>query len=396
MVHDMDSRKLKILHVARDAKETGGGRVAQELAWEMHQQGHEVLILSDINFEAKGGTKVISTIGGDFLKGIRVKNKLIKTFRHFAQMLMFTIFGTIKAVSYRKKGWIIINHNCEIIVGDLFVFHNVFNFENKKKKFVRRFIRWLNPAFFFRAIREYFVFYFCHESIFVAVSKTTASEVKYFTKNKDIFYINNGVNLSDYKPLMEIERYRLREENGVNDKFVLLFVGHEFERKGLIFIIDSLKYLPANVILHVVGGQGSYLPFYEEYVKQKSLIDRVIFLGTQNNTLPFFQMSDLFVLPSSYEAFVLAGLESLSAGTPVLVTDVGGFKECLQEGCNGYFILRTVNDISDKIKIVMSKSDEEIGYMRLSARRSVSLFSWEIITERYLSLLINNAIKEKV
>lgn len=66
---------------------------------------------------------------------------------------------------------------------------------------------------------------------------------------------------------------------------------------------------------------------YEELIDEHNLQGRVIFKGTilGQDLVTLYHRCDLFVLPSKYETWALVGLESMSCGLPVLMTNVGGF-----------------------------------------------------------------------
>jgi hypothetical protein len=73
---------------------------------------------------------------GQRLKNWKVKHKLLKTIRHFLQMSIFmlTSYFEVKKIKDHK---VILNHNLESLVGDVYVLHNVFNYENLNKKLIK-------------------------------------------------------------------------------------------------------------------------------------------------------------------------------------------------------------------------------------------------------------------
>ncbi|MGP4109631.1 glycosyltransferase [Streptomyces sp. 4N509B] len=58
----------------------------------------------------------------------------------------------------------------------------------------------------------------------------------------------------------------------------------------------------------------------------------VLFAGPTSDVRPWYAASDLVVLPSRWEGMALAPLEAMAVGRPVVVTDVGGGRECLPPG----------------------------------------------------------------
>jgi glycosyltransferase involved in cell wall biosynthesis len=58
----------------------------------------------------------------------------------------------------------------------------------------------------------------------------------------------------------------------------------------------------------------------------------VTFAGAVADPAPWYRAADLVVLPSRWEAMALAPIEAMACGTPVLLGDVDGARECLPPG----------------------------------------------------------------
>lgn len=59
---------------------------------------------------------------------------------------------------------------------------------------------------------------------------------------------------------------------------------------------------------------------------------RVLFAGASDEVNRWYAAADLVVLPSRWEGMALTPLEAMACGRPVVVTDVGGARECLPPG----------------------------------------------------------------
>jgi len=120
--------------------------------------------------------------------------------------------------------------------------------------------------------------------------------------------------------------------------FLFVALGH-FERKGLPFLLSALQRLQdAPVKLLVVGGEADALTIWRSRTSSMGLTERVAFLGFQKDVRPYLWAADASVLPSSYEVFPLAAIQSLAAGLPLLATRVYGVQEFLRDGVNGIVI----------------------------------------------------------
>jgi len=85
-------------------------------------------------------------------------------------------------------------------------------------------------------------------------------------------------------------------------------------------------------------GNGPERPKAEKMVKNLGISGNVEFLGNMKNVQDVVGKSDLFLLPSEDESFGLAALEAMSCEVPVVATNVGGLKELISHGVDGYLI----------------------------------------------------------
>jgi N-acetyl-alpha-D-glucosaminyl L-malate synthase BshA len=76
----------------------------------------------------------------------------------------------------------------------------------------------------------------------------------------------------------------------------------------------------------------------EKMVNNLGISESVEFLGNVRNVQEVLGKSDLFLLPSDDESFGLAALEAMSCEVPVVASNVGGLKELISHGVDGYLI----------------------------------------------------------
>lgn len=221
-----------------------------------------------------------------------------------------------------------------------------------------------------------------------AVSHGLKRELQeYYGMNaQDIVVIPNGVDLLEFSVPSPDERIRLRGERGLReDEFVLLFVGNEFERKGLDVVIDGMAALGSKRLRLMVVGRDRPEPF-RDYGRIKGIGSAIRFEGLQKKRLrEYYWMADAFIMPTFHESFLIAGLEAAACGLPLLITTVPGPEDYLVDGVNGMFIERNADDIATKIARLMG----DVGLRRsmgLAAARMASEYSWDRVTEETLAL----------
>jgi len=97
----------------------------------------------------------------------------------------------------------------------------------------------------------------------------------------------------------------------------------------------------------------------------------------------------VFVLPSIYEPFGMVAAEALATGLPIIVSRVGGLREIVKDGINGFsFNPKDRQELSKKILLLLEnqKLREE---MRNKAKESAKEFSPENIASRHLIVYLN-------
>jgi UDP-glucose:(heptosyl)LPS alpha-1,3-glucosyltransferase len=176
-----------------------------------------------------------------------------------------------------------------------------------------------------------------------------------------------------------------RELSLGEDELTAIFVGHEFERKGLRFVLEALRVLKGQGVRVslMVAGRDSPDQLRREF---GDLDDSVRFLGNRPDIERYYAAADVFVMPASFDISPLVGPEALAAGLPVLMTDVGGVREYLRDSENGWFIERAADDIAAKLAR-LAREPETLRAMAERARASVADRDWRLIAQRYLDVI---------
>ena len=149
-----------------------------------------------------------------------------------------------------------------------------------------------------------------------------------------------GVDLSRFRP---VDRTAARRELGLNGHKVMLYVGRIEPLKGADLLLHAAASMESEegVQVLVVGsdaeGSGD-LERLHQLSNDLQLGDSVEFVGRvpQERLALYYSAADVCVVPSFYESFGLAALESMDCGTPVVATRVGGLSTIVQHGRTGY------------------------------------------------------------
>ena len=177
----------------------------------------------------------------------------------------------------------------------------------------------------------------------VAVSEGLAAELRRFFPSVPVTVVPNGVDNDRFCPAADA-RAHFRMERGVaEDDVVVLFVGGDWDRKGLAIAIEAVARAATaghHLRLWVVGNGDRAR--YAAIARAAGVGESVTFFGPRPDTERFYRAADVFVLPSQYEALPLAALEALAAGLPIVATPVNGISEIFSEQQPGLIVDRTV------------------------------------------------------
>jgi D-inositol-3-phosphate glycosyltransferase len=159
-------------------------------------------------------------------------------------------------------------------------------------------------------------------------------------------------------------RPQARRALGIDeDATMLLFVGRIQALKGVDLALETLIELRArgkNALLSIVGGPSGpegrmMLSALHERVREAKVIDYVSFVAPQSHQMlsSWMRCADVTLVPSRSESFGLVALESLSCGTPVLASDVGGLTTLVDPGVTGYLLAsRSPQEWADAVELV--------------------------------------------
>ena len=218
----------------------------------------------------------------------------------------------------------------------------------------------------------------------VAVSDGVAQELRdcFPSMAGRVEVIPNGVDHAAFAP-NESERNRLRAAWGIGgEELVALFVGGDWERKGLRYAIEAVAKAPGWHLVVVGDGDAEG---YRALAERVGAGSRVRFEGVAEDTAPYYAAADSFVLPTAYETFSLVTFEAAAAGLPLLVSRVSGVDEILVQGRNGHYIDRDGDVIAESLN-TLSRDSGLRRAMGEAARADSARFDWSRAVEAYRAL----------
>ncbi|RYD30485.1 MAG: glycosyltransferase family 1 protein [Verrucomicrobiaceae bacterium] len=215
------------------------------------------------------------------------------------------------------------------------------------------------------------------------LSKTIIREYYDYPEDR-IHVIYNGVDLDKFRPAAE----RPPSSGPVR----LLFVGQDFQRKGLGTLIEALALLEQRsrpCTLRVIGSDNP-AP-YRKLAARLGVADLITFAGASKEIHTAYQEADLFVFPTFYDPFANVCLESLACGLPALTTTTNGSSEIITDGIDGYVIsgepFPRADSIAAKVAAYCGLGAQHRDAMRTAARETALTHTIEANARRVAELL---------
>ena len=179
----------------------------------------------------------------------------------------------------------------------------------------------------------------------IAVSKETKEDVlKYFNVDeKKIKVIYNGINLEEY--VVSSETSTLDKYGIDKTKPYVLFVGRITRQKGIIHLVNAIKYIDPNTQVILCAGAPDTPEIakeMEDSVKEvKKTRRNVIWIDEmldKKSVIQLYSHADVFCCPSIYEPFGIINIEAMACKTAVVASAVGGIKEVVVDGETGILV----------------------------------------------------------
>jgi glycosyltransferase involved in cell wall biosynthesis len=204
---------------------------------------------------------------------------------------------------------------------------------------------------------------------------TTQQEQEEFNQlglNIPSFILPHGVQMPTLIPDAQSQ---LRQILQLPDRCpIILFMSRIHPKKGLEYLIEALgKLKEYNFALIIAGsGKSDYIQQLQDLLITQGLSDRTHLVGFVKGETKnlYLQAADLFTLTSYSENFGVAAIESLAAGTPVLITDGVAIAPMVQEQAIGYVtkleinaIVSTIQEFFDHPQIAKQKGDHAKEYI---------------------------------
>ncbi len=218
----------------------------------------------------------------------------------------------------------------------------------------------------------------------IALSRYMYAEIRgsYGVPDERLHLVYNGVDITEFAPERRArERADARRQWDIpDDVLCLLFVGHNYRRKGLWELMEAAARVARNGaplrVLTAGRGIGSQLKEAMRRARRLEREDMFLFPGDIRPSTAAYAAADAFVFPTWHDAGANVVLEALASGLPVVTTTVSGSGELIEDGRSGFVIEPgDVAGLTDRLTRMLDRERRET--MGGEARRLAEVHSQE-------------------
>ncbi|MCB0001811.1 MAG: glycosyltransferase family 4 protein [Anaerolineae bacterium] len=199
-----------------------------------------------------------------------------------------------------------------------------------------------------------------------------------------ITVIPNGIDGSRFVPLRAADLKEFRARYAQPHEQIVFNVGRLVYEKGADLLIEAVPAVlrEAPDTKFVIAGKGPLLHRLERRVAELQVESCVTLAGflDDDDRDRLYVVADCSVFPSRYEPFGIVALESMAAGTPVIVTDVGGLGSVVLQGKTGLKAApENVADLAEKLTQVLVDHTQATLLADNALGQVEECFSWQVI-----------------
>jgi glycosyltransferase involved in cell wall biosynthesis len=191
---------------------------------------------------------------------------------------------------------------------------------------------------------------------------------------------------------VKLEAGAVKEKPVAGAELKLLFFSRIEEKKGLDILLNALRSVTVPFRLTVAGdGDKDYIGHLKALVTDPVITDKITWAGFYNDDkFDLLRGHELLVLPSHDENFGNVVIESLSVGTPVLISENVGLADYVRQNNLGWICEANAGSVSKAINNISNNYHNEMMNIREHAPDMIRKdFSGDQLVQRYIQFYQN-------
>lgn len=224
-----------------------------------------------------------------------------------------------------------------------------------------------------------------YDRVVFLYSRALEEVEKFGVSRERAYVIPNGVDVDKFSRSSGLDQLRAKLSLNDDEK-VLLFVGRLAKVKRVEVLIALTKSLVNDgfKIRTVIVGDGPSRRYYEEL--SRSLARNITFVGhvPHKEVSKYYNLADVFVLPSLSEGLPTVLLEASAAGKPCVATNVNGVPDIVVHGKTGYLVQKLdVDGFKRYVRLLLENESVLKRFGNNAAKFVQENFDWDVVVGKY-------------
>jgi len=204
--------------------------------------------------------------------------------------------------------------------------------------------------------------------------------------------IPNGVRFIEFSvELSEEEKKSHHKKYANHDEYIISYIGRLVPEKGVNVLLGAVKSILKEIpnTKFIIAGEGWHRSELQRISKESNIDDKVFFTGylPEEDFLPFFNVSDVLIIPSTYEPFGIVALEGMATKTPIIVSDVGGLSEIVDHRWTGIKVPPDNSEALAEATIdLISNEDLKKLIVKNAMEKLKHVYDWTIIADQTIKI----------
>ena len=228
-------------------------------------------------------------------------------------------------------------------------------------------------------------------SAMICISSTIVQEcLEYGFDPERVAWIPDGCDTTRFAP--GEDKQAERASLGLPERPTIVLSGGMIRRKRPDLLVGAAGLLRKQglelqvLLVGPTDHEPAYVSEVKELAAEHGVTEQVSWAGFHADPTPYYRAADLFGLPSHAEGLPNAMIEAMSAGLPVIATDISGARDMVEPGVTGQLVEFTPESVAEAIKpfLVDEKLARQLG--ATCRERILANYSADVTVRRHAEL----------
>jgi glycosyltransferase involved in cell wall biosynthesis len=212
-----------------------------------------------------------------------------------------------------------------------------------------------------------------HADAVTAVTRDLRRKVLALVNRQGVYHVPNSVDAELFHP--RPPNIALRDKLGLDQGYVLGFVGEARAKKGLSLLLKAFAKVATKVDAHLllIGGlRPKDEEVYQLFRRRNSQLSlHLVPYIPQSELVDYYNLMDLVLMPSLRDGLPNALLEAMACERTVVASDVGGISDVIEDGQNGFLVPpRDKQALADRTLSTLADANQR-GVLGQAARETI-------------------------